>query len=165
MGSEMCIRDRHWTEAAALGEACRLAMLLLLAPIWRRYEITHSYTIILIRKQAQIMHKLSHVSQHAPEPWLSDLLLWVLCISTIEAIAWAASANLEDGRQEAHLLVQRLVSAPRRIAASAGVPLRGKENIEAVLKRVSWVDSVLDHGVVHLASLLQHEKPITPPPL
>ena len=144
--------------ASIIGEACRLAMLLMLAPVWRHYEVTHSHTIPLIRKQQQSFHQHLDLWRTTTEVWLLDLLLWISCVSAIETISWAESANTAEGDAEATLLLQRSVIVVRSIATSADINLQQQADVEAALKRVLWVDSILDRGVQRLISLLQTAK-------
>ncbi|KAK5716970.1 hypothetical protein LTR17_016187 [Elasticomyces elasticus] len=146
---------RSTLETDILAEACRLGCLLFLAPLWRKYEVTPVPTVVLLRKQSGLLKLLSLDGGQPLEPWLLNLLFWVLCISALETVTYAASSNTPAGSAEAEALTRRLISALASVAACMGIPLGQRQRVEAAMKRILWVDNVFDSSLERLTQYAQ----------
>ncbi|KAK5128247.1 hypothetical protein LTR85_002914 [Meristemomyces frigidus] len=142
------------TTADALAEACRMSMLLFLAPIWRAYGVRPTPTKTLLQKQHDLLLRTPQLWRTAlSDASLGRLLLWILCVSALEAVELDGHGDreAEEPSKGAQSFTETFTQTLLRVAALTGTVLRVTEDLEKVMKGTLWVGEVFHDKMRALA--------------
>ncbi|KAI7217385.1 hypothetical protein KC333_g4270 [Hortaea werneckii] len=137
-------------ESVLMAEACRLAMLLFLAPVWRAYGVQPVPTG-RIASQMGILLK-----RHAPiwrlavaEAAFARLLSWILCVLLTEVVG--VTPNLEselDGLDDWAL---------QALAALHNDSIRDARDLEQTMKATLWIREIFDDKLRLIGAKLRNQ--------
>ncbi|KAI7184202.1 hypothetical protein KC363_g7822 [Hortaea werneckii] len=136
-------------ESVILAEACRLAMLLFLAPIWRAYGVQPVPTDRIASRMGILLKDHTSFWRIAvAEVAFAKLLSWMLCVLLTEVVE--ATPNLESE------LVGLDDWALHMLAALHNGNVSCARDSEQAMKATLWVREVFDEKILLIGAGLRH---------
>ncbi|GAB1731703.1 hypothetical protein NU195Hw_g5618t1 [Hortaea werneckii] len=137
-------------ESIVLAEACRLAILLFLAPIWRAYGVQPVPTgRITSRMGFLLKHHTSFWCLAVAEIAFARLLSWMLCVFLAEVLGVVTDVESKSGGLDQWAL--------HTLAALHNGIVHDAQDLEQTMKATLWVREVFDEKIQVIGAKLRDE--------